>query len=148
MDPSTGENFSSNEVLRCIQIGLLCTLEAPIDRPPMSSVFLMLHGPSTALGEPRQPQLTGGTSVVDTAVSRKESELRASEEFGKSHQLHVYANQVSISLNDDEISKQKSLVVTLIHMADNNVIDFIYVFSNIQEICKIAAYSAQHRSRT
>ena len=63
MDPSSMGEFSSDKVLRCIQVGLLCAQEVPTDRPPMSSVFLMLHGPSTATQEPLQPKFAGGINM-------------------------------------------------------------------------------------
>ena len=80
MDPSMG-GFSSDEALRCIQVGLLCTQEFPTDRPPMSSVSLMLHVPSMALQAPSLPKFAGGINMADSTVSSKISELSSSEEF-------------------------------------------------------------------
>ncbi|CAL5200793.1 unnamed protein product [Lathyrus oleraceus] len=42
------------EILRCIQIGLLCVQERADDRPTMSAVILMLNGEKT-LPEPKEP---------------------------------------------------------------------------------------------
>ncbi|RWR88183.1 G-type lectin S-receptor-like serine/threonine-protein kinase RKS1 [Cinnamomum micranthum f. kanehirae] len=54
-------NISSfrTEVLRCIQIGLLCVQEKAKDRPNMSSVVLML-GNETAMLSPTQPAFCFG----------------------------------------------------------------------------------------
>ncbi|XVF77747.1 hypothetical protein PTKIN_Ptkin14bG0071800 [Pterospermum kingtungense] len=43
-----------SEVLRCIQVGLLCVQQLPEDRPNMASVVLML-GSDGSLPEPKQP---------------------------------------------------------------------------------------------
>lgn len=43
-----------SEVIRCIQVGLLCVQESPDDRPDMSSVVLMLNG-EKLLPKPKAP---------------------------------------------------------------------------------------------
>ncbi|XP_024181132.1 G-type lectin S-receptor-like serine/threonine-protein kinase At4g27290 isoform X4 [Rosa chinensis] len=47
-------NLSEVEVLRCIQVGLLCVQHHPEDRPSMASVVIML-GSDIALAQPKQP---------------------------------------------------------------------------------------------
>ncbi|KAL2931690.1 Cysteine-rich receptor-like protein kinase 25 [Bienertia sinuspersici] len=42
VDPSIGNNFPRPEVLRCIQVGVICVQEDPSSRPTMESVLLML----------------------------------------------------------------------------------------------------------
>ncbi|CAI0431252.1 unnamed protein product [Linum tenue] len=55
VDSSTmGESFSTEQVMRCIQIGLLCVQEFPTDRPAMSDVVFML-GNATTLPSPKKP---------------------------------------------------------------------------------------------
>ncbi|RZC76385.1 hypothetical protein C5167_000482, partial [Papaver somniferum] len=46
---------SSIEVLRCIQVGLLCVQKLPEDRPCMSVVVFMLSSENLLLPEPKQP---------------------------------------------------------------------------------------------
>ena len=53
MDSSL-ESYNSEEVLRCIQVGLLCVQEEANDRPTMSDVVLMLSS-EIALPSPQQP---------------------------------------------------------------------------------------------
>lgn len=48
---------SSNEVMRCIQIGLLCVQGNPVNRPTTTSVVLMLNG-SVALPLPSTPVIS------------------------------------------------------------------------------------------
>ena len=43
-----------SEVLRCIQVSLLCVQHNPEDRPSMASVVIML-GSEIALAQPKQP---------------------------------------------------------------------------------------------
>ncbi|KAK6932433.1 Bulb-type lectin domain [Dillenia turbinata] len=54
VDPSLHESISVHEVLRCIQIGLLCVEEYAANRPTMSEVVFML-GNETSRPSPKQP---------------------------------------------------------------------------------------------
>ncbi|KAK4588054.1 hypothetical protein RGQ29_019156 [Quercus rubra] len=54
VDSSITESFDSHEVLRCIQIGLLCVQEDATDRPTMLAILLMLSC-ETTLPSPNQP---------------------------------------------------------------------------------------------
>ncbi|RVW86382.1 G-type lectin S-receptor-like serine/threonine-protein kinase [Vitis vinifera] len=47
VDPSLEKSNHANEVLRCIQIGLLCVQESAIDRPTMLTIIFMLGNNST-----------------------------------------------------------------------------------------------------
>ncbi|WCJ20323.1 cysteine-rich RLK (RECEPTOR-like protein kinase) 25 [Euphorbia peplus] len=55
LDPILAYSYSRNEVLRCIQIGLLCVQEDPANRPTMATVVLMLNSYSLTLPMPQQP---------------------------------------------------------------------------------------------
>ncbi|KAH7528792.1 hypothetical protein FEM48_Zijuj05G0109900 [Ziziphus jujuba var. spinosa] len=55
LDPSLGNSYSRNEVIRCIQIGLLCVEEDPADRPTIVTVVLMLSSYSVSLALPQKP---------------------------------------------------------------------------------------------
>ncbi|XVE80870.1 hypothetical protein DITRI_Ditri15bG0015700 [Diplodiscus trichospermus] len=54
IDSSLGGSYLVAEVLRCIQIGLLCVQQSAIDRPKMSTVVAML-GNDASLPSPKQP---------------------------------------------------------------------------------------------
>ncbi|XP_075667677.1 G-type lectin S-receptor-like serine/threonine-protein kinase RKS1 [Castanea sativa] len=54
VDSSIKESCVSDEVLRCIQVGLLCVQEEVVDRPNMLAVHLMLSSEKT-LPSPKQP---------------------------------------------------------------------------------------------
>ncbi|KAL6201077.1 hypothetical protein ACLB2K_024792 [Fragaria x ananassa] len=51
---STLESYNSDEVMRCIQVALLCVQEESEDRPAMSAIVFMLSG-ETSPASPRQP---------------------------------------------------------------------------------------------
>ncbi|XP_058073081.1 G-type lectin S-receptor-like serine/threonine-protein kinase B120 [Magnolia sinica] len=55
IDPSLSDSYSSSEVLRCINIGLLCVQDSSADRPTMSSVVLMLGSEIVTHPTPKQP---------------------------------------------------------------------------------------------
>ncbi|XP_029121215.1 receptor-like serine/threonine-protein kinase SD1-8 [Elaeis guineensis] len=59
------EDLHTSEVLRCIQVGLLCAQAQPGDRPMMSSVIMMLATENAALPEPKEPGFSTGEGSVD-----------------------------------------------------------------------------------
>ncbi|MBA0705539.1 hypothetical protein Golax_017730, partial [Gossypium laxum] len=54
IDTAFGDLYNATEVLRCINVALLCVQQSPPDRPNMSLVLLMLCGDSV-LPRPKQP---------------------------------------------------------------------------------------------
>ncbi|KAJ9671843.1 hypothetical protein PVL29_025507 [Vitis rotundifolia] len=54
IDPSMGDTYNLSEVLRTINMGLLCVQRFPSDRPSMHSVVLML-GSEGAVPQPKEP---------------------------------------------------------------------------------------------
>ncbi|XP_057463249.1 cysteine-rich receptor-like protein kinase 25 [Actinidia eriantha] len=55
MDPTLEGSYLSNEVKRCIHIGLLCVQQDPNLRPSMTTVVVMLSSYSVTLPIPQQP---------------------------------------------------------------------------------------------
>lgn len=54
-DPSLGRHYPRGEVLKCINIGLLCVQQKPNDRPSMSSIVVMLGSDTVSLEAPYRP---------------------------------------------------------------------------------------------
>uniref|UniRef100_J3MLR1 Uncharacterized protein n=1 Tax=Oryza brachyantha TaxID=4533 RepID=J3MLR1_ORYBR len=48
IDNSLGRNYSEDEVLKCINIGLLCVQQNPVDRPTMADVMVLLNSDATS----------------------------------------------------------------------------------------------------
>ena len=78
LDPQVEGSVPMSEILRFIQVGLLCVQKCPKDRPAMSSVFLMLITETAVLPQPKQPGfymeripkeahhlMAGGTSSIN-----------------------------------------------------------------------------------
>ncbi|XP_042520162.1 putative G-type lectin S-receptor-like serine/threonine-protein kinase At1g61610 isoform X3 [Macadamia integrifolia] len=55
MDSSIVDTCLDWEVLRCIQVGLLCVQDSAMERPTMSSVLLMLESETAIVPIPKQP---------------------------------------------------------------------------------------------
>ncbi|KAM3259439.1 hypothetical protein ACQJBY_050963 [Aegilops geniculata] len=55
MDPSMNNSFSQSDAMRCIQVGLSCVQENPVDRPVMSAVGMILRSDTVSLGAPTKP---------------------------------------------------------------------------------------------
>ncbi|XP_050381651.1 receptor-like serine/threonine-protein kinase SD1-6 [Argentina anserina] len=65
IDPCLKESYIEFEVLRCIQVGLLCVQKLPTGRPEMSSVLLMLSSEGVALPQPKEPGFFTERSTTD-----------------------------------------------------------------------------------
>ncbi|XVF27760.1 hypothetical protein REPUB_Repub14bG0136500 [Reevesia pubescens] len=68
-NPLMEKQGSNLEVLRCIQVGLLCVQRRPEDRPTMSSVLLMLDSENPSLPQPKQPGFYTERFLTETDTS-------------------------------------------------------------------------------
>ncbi|GMY31611.1 G-type lectin S-receptor-like serine/threonine-protein kinase At4g27290 isoform X1 [Fagus crenata] len=69
MDSCLKESDVKSQVLRCIQVGLLCVQKLLQDRPAMSSVVFMLSNEGPPLPQPKQPGFFIERSSTDTDAS-------------------------------------------------------------------------------
>ncbi|XP_016463106.1 receptor-like serine/threonine-protein kinase SD1-8 [Nicotiana tabacum] len=88
LDPSVGETFSPCEVMRCIQVGLLCVQEQAEDRPKMATVVLMLGSESASLPQPKTPGFCLGRRPVD------------SDSHSTNYEETCTVNQVTVTMID------------------------------------------------
>ncbi|XP_021862912.2 uncharacterized protein [Spinacia oleracea] len=58
IDPTISESAFHGEILKCVQLGLLCVQEFPNDRPSVSMVISMIESEVTDLPSPSQPGFT------------------------------------------------------------------------------------------
>ncbi|KAL6201081.1 hypothetical protein ACLB2K_024796 [Fragaria x ananassa] len=72
IDSSVGNSFSETEVMRCIQVGLLCVQERAEDRPTMSSVVLMLSSETASLPQPKNPGFCLGRKETESSSSKQD----------------------------------------------------------------------------
>ncbi|KAK3431769.1 hypothetical protein EUGRSUZ_E03635, partial [Eucalyptus grandis] len=74
IDPQLPNSFDLSEVVKCIQIGLLCVQQHPGDRPNMSSVLLMLDSESASLPQPKQPgfYIERSSEKIDVEMSQRD----------------------------------------------------------------------------
>uniref|UniRef100_M4FCF7 Cysteine-rich receptor-like protein kinase 29 n=1 Tax=Brassica campestris TaxID=3711 RepID=M4FCF7_BRACM len=77
IDPSLSTG-STNEILRCIHIGLLCVQESPATRPTMASVALMLNSDSFTLPTPTWPAFVSESVMPQNVSSSSTEELQMS----------------------------------------------------------------------
>ncbi|XP_059664034.1 G-type lectin S-receptor-like serine/threonine-protein kinase SD1-1 [Cornus florida] len=72
VDSCLKSTYIESQVLKCIQVGLLCVQKLPNDRPTMSSVVFMLGNEGVALPEPKQPGFFVERSFIDSDSSTGE----------------------------------------------------------------------------
>ncbi|TVU20056.1 hypothetical protein EJB05_36243 [Eragrostis curvula] len=77
VDENLKGSFNSDEVLKCLKVGLLCVQENPEDRPLMSQVLLMLASTDIAsLPTPKQPGFAARRAATeDTTSSRPDCSI-------------------------------------------------------------------------
>ena len=71
------------EVLKCINIGLLCVQQNPTDRPSMSVIVAMLGSDTVSLEAPYRP------AYVDRSRSYSETAERVKEELCSEPQTSI-----------------------------------------------------------
>ncbi|XP_073138954.1 G-type lectin S-receptor-like serine/threonine-protein kinase CES101 isoform X2 [Henckelia pumila] len=65
MDPTLGGSCNSEQLHRCIHIGLLCLENHAVDRPSVEDVILMLKNEMKNLSMPKNPAFITRNSVVE-----------------------------------------------------------------------------------
>ncbi|KAK8675366.1 hypothetical protein V6N13_033435 [Hibiscus sabdariffa] len=71
VDSTLGDSYPTEEILKCIQIGLLCVQEHATHRPTMSAVVSMLSNEAT-LPSPEQPAFIENKSHKGDGIWRSE----------------------------------------------------------------------------
>ncbi|XP_057764767.1 receptor-like serine/threonine-protein kinase SD1-8 [Salvia miltiorrhiza] len=76
LDSAAGQEYAAGEVMRCIQVGLLCVQELAEDRPNMSNVVLMLSSDFVSMQQPKHPGYCLGrrTTETDSSSPRNDDE--------------------------------------------------------------------------
>ncbi|XP_020225830.1 G-type lectin S-receptor-like serine/threonine-protein kinase At4g27290 isoform X2 [Cajanus cajan] len=83
LDEVIGKQFAPSEVMRCIQVGLLCVQQRPEDRPNMSSVILMLNG-DKLLPNPKVPAF-----YIEKDVTYEENSAPSNHILGSVNELSI-----------------------------------------------------------
>ncbi|XP_010678975.2 cysteine-rich receptor-like protein kinase 44 [Beta vulgaris subsp. vulgaris] len=65
VDTTLSNNFSKEEVTKCINIGLLCIQEDAVVRPRMSTIIAALNSQAISLPEPKPPHFFGTTNYFE-----------------------------------------------------------------------------------
>ena len=75
IDPMISEPFFEKEILRCIQVGLLCVQEFAKDRPTVSVIISMLKSEIVDMPRPKKPAFTGRLIALDTESSQHKKSI-------------------------------------------------------------------------
>ncbi|KAJ9690211.1 hypothetical protein PVL29_012725 [Vitis rotundifolia] len=84
IDPSIEKSYPADEVLRCIQIGLLCVQESTTDRPTMLIIIFMLSN-NSMLPFPKRPTFISKTT-------------HKGEDLSSSGERLLFVNNVTLTL--------------------------------------------------
>lgn len=97
VDPALGGRYQGGDVLRCVQIGLLCVQENPNDRPTMSTVVVMLNSETVSLQPPTRPAFCAGKSDANASLGSSNSTLPVEKSDRQSKSFPMSPNEVSVS---------------------------------------------------
>ncbi|KAK2984745.1 hypothetical protein RJ640_004570 [Escallonia rubra] len=73
LDSCLKDSYVESQVVRCVQVGLLCVQKFPKERPTMSSVLFMLINEGVRLAQPKQPGFFGERSSDEIETLRGDS---------------------------------------------------------------------------
>ncbi|KAJ6728452.1 RECEPTOR-LIKE SERINE/THREONINE-PROTEIN KINASE SD1-8 [Salix koriyanagi] len=96
IDPVLSSGLTT-EMMRCINIGLLCVQENVADRPTMALVILMLSSSSLTLQIPSQPAFFVGNQSNMSSSSGQNSRVTDQSSLPESERIPLSRNNVSIS---------------------------------------------------
>nr|XP_011460146.1 PREDICTED: G-type lectin S-receptor-like serine/threonine-protein kinase At4g03230 [Fragaria vesca subsp. vesca] len=71
MDKNLQESCNRSEFIKCVNVGLLCVQEDPVDRPTMSNVITLLDSETAVPATPKQPAFfvrRGSSSTASTST--------------------------------------------------------------------------------
>lgn len=71
IDPTIYELSYQLEILRCIQVGLLCVEESINDRPNVLTILSMLNSEIVDLPLPKQPSFIARADQSDSRISQQ-----------------------------------------------------------------------------
>ena len=74
MDQTVSETCNTDEFLRCVNVGLLCVQDDPIDRPTMGMALVMLSSDIVRMVAPKQPAFVVKRDLSSTASSSSKPE--------------------------------------------------------------------------
>ncbi|KAI0497859.1 hypothetical protein KFK09_021097 [Dendrobium nobile] len=98
VDQALGKLYQNSELVRCINIGLLCVQEDPARRPTMIEVIVMLNSYSMTLKAPSLPAfLDKGSGIQTGTLSRKFNVYEDDTYRSSSKSMPMSPNEVPIS---------------------------------------------------
>ncbi|KAF2325592.1 hypothetical protein GH714_030858 [Hevea brasiliensis] len=74
LDPTMSDSAPRDQVLRCINVALLCVEHSPFDRPNMAEVLSMLSNEVQQLPMPKQPAFYVGTTTTNATMASTSGE--------------------------------------------------------------------------
>lgn len=92
LDPSIGDSYVRDEVIRSIQIGLLCAQEEVDRRPNMATVVLMLSSLSATIPTPNPPAF-----FIQSRRDNRANEVLESDESSSSKAAPASVNEASVT---------------------------------------------------
>ncbi|URE23370.1 receptor-like protein kinase, partial [Musa troglodytarum] len=98
VDPALDGHCQGSDLLRCMQIGLLCVQENPNDRPTMSTVVTMLNSGIAFLQAPGRPAFYVEQEDVNVKITANDATIAIDVCDGESKPLPASSTQSIIAM--------------------------------------------------
>ncbi|URE23377.1 receptor-like protein kinase [Musa troglodytarum] len=98
VDPALDGHCQGSDLLRCMQIGLLCVQENPNDRPTMSTVVTMLNSGIAFLQAPGRPAFYVEQEDVNVKITANDATIAIDVCDGESKPLPASSTQSNLKL--------------------------------------------------
>ncbi|CAK8532438.1 unnamed protein product [Lathyrus sativus] len=95
LDPNIKEDYSKSEVIKCIQIGLLCVQHDPDARPSMVTIVSYLSSYSIELPAPHEPAFFLRSNTYSTSLIQESSSTQSANAYSSSL---LSTNEMSTSI--------------------------------------------------
>eukprot|EP00253_Pinus_taeda_P013403 PITA_13403 len=103
VDPVINETCGDQtEVLRCVQVALLCTQADPLLRPSMSAVNLMLSTGTIMLPDPTKPAFVSSVAASNNPGSSRHGSSHTSAATASSSPHNTLASNANVSISELE----------------------------------------------
>ncbi|KAH7569059.1 hypothetical protein JRO89_XS06G0096200 [Xanthoceras sorbifolium] len=140
VDSCLADSFPSNEVLRCIQVGLLCVQDNAKDRPSMSTVVFMLSN-ETILPSPKKSTFAIRKNEPDS--SSVGSNGGNGPDRSVEVQLQTYIADMHFVSEFSQLKEIGNLIVRMVETKKNKVYPLVYLLLTLVLILPVATATVE-----
>ncbi|XP_044453084.1 receptor-like serine/threonine-protein kinase SD1-7 [Triticum aestivum] len=114
IDPCLDVKHPNMEIMRFINVGLMCVQDDAVDRPTISDAISLLMNESTSLPDPKKPAYFRNKGEDPKLEEQYSVNQMHYGRYKNSNQFAKHPDEVHNHLSDDKLDLSSNLLVTLI----------------------------------